>query len=95
MCVLRRYRKGLRENRNPSVSLAPLRDTDGGCELPWVFWGGKVCSQLRYPPGDVVRQVLNPVGRRPRESPRGKGAHEWGKKGRKSHLLLRERGDRR
>lgn len=46
VCVLRRYRKGLRESRNPSASLAPPRDADGGCELPWVFWGGKVCPQL-------------------------------------------------
>lgn len=75
--MLRRYRKGLRESRNPSASLAPSRDAEGGCELPWVFWGGKVCSQLRYSAGKVVRQVLNAAGTRPRESPRGRGAAEW------------------
>lgn len=67
MCVLRRYRKGLRGSRDPSASLAPLRDSD---ELAWVFWAGKVCCQLRDPPGNDARQVLNPGGIKPRESPR-------------------------
>lgn len=78
--MLWRFRKGFRERRHPSASLAPSRDADGGCGLPWVLchlvWDEKGCSQLRYPAGKVVSQVLNPVGARPRESPKGRGAVE-------------------
>lgn len=79
--VLWRYRKALRERRHPSASLTPSKDADGEYGLPWVLchlvWDEKGCSQLRYPSGKIVRQILNPVRARPRESPKGRGAIEW------------------
>lgn len=78
--MLWRYRKGLRERRHPSASLAPSRDAGGGCGLAKVLchlvWGEKWCFQVRYPVGKVVSQVLNAVGARPGESQKGRGAVE-------------------
>lgn len=54
------------------------RDADGGCMLPCVMchlvWDQKRCSQLRYPAGNVVSQITNPVGAWLRDIPKWRGA---------------------